>query len=103
MEAGTNTAKGKLIEKIMNQLILTQLILHPTRQKNILDLVLTNNSKLINNIIITPTIHSDHNIINISTNILLEETNYHQKSNILFSDKSEQNEMGNGKPHTKPS
>ena len=48
---------------------LHQYIEEPTRKNNILDVFLTNNDQLTRQIIITETSMSDHNIIQIETNI----------------------------------
>lgn len=60
--------QSKLLLNLMGDLFLSQYILKPTRENNILDLVLTNNDKLIHNYDVVPTIFSDHNLINISLN-----------------------------------
>ena len=62
-----------------------QYIQEPTRKNNILDVCLTNNDQLTRQIIITETSMSDHNIIQIETNIeILEGKQNHQikKSNL---------------------
>lgn len=51
-----------------NNLYLTQVIKHPTRKKNILDLAFTNNANLVHHYHIEPTTISDHNLIIISLN-----------------------------------
>ena len=59
--------------------------MEPTRKKNILDVFLTNNDQLTLQVIITETSMSDHNIIQIETNIkIVEEKQNHQikKSNL---------------------
>ena len=48
---------------------LQQYIEEPTRKNNLLDVFLTNNDQLTRQIIITETSMSDHNIIQIETNI----------------------------------
>ena len=52
---------------------LQQYIERPTRKNNILDVFLTNNDQLTRQIIITETSMSDHNIIQIETNIKIVE------------------------------
>ena len=47
---------------------LNQHITEPTRQSNILDLIFTNNESLINNIIISETIYSDHKLVEVQGN-----------------------------------
>ena len=64
---------------------LQQYIGKPTRKNNILDVFLTNNDQLTRQIIITETSMSDHNIIQIETNIkIVEEKQKYQikKSNL---------------------
>ena len=51
---------------LTNMLFMEQIILHPTRDNNILDLCFTNNMELIHNVRVTPTIHSDHNIVELT-------------------------------------
>ena len=70
---------------------LQQYIEEPTRKNNILDVFLTNNDQLTrqNLIIITETSMSDHNIIQIETNIkIVEEKQKYQikKSNLSYRD-----------------
>ena len=48
---------------LTNMLFMEQILLHPTRGKNILDLCFTNNTALIHNIRMTPTVLSDHKLI----------------------------------------
>ena len=58
-------------------------------KNNILDVFLTNNDQLIRQIIIVETSMSDHNIIQIETNIkIVEEKENHQikKSNLSYRD-----------------
>ena len=57
---------------------LQQYIEEPTRKHNILDVFLTNNDQLTGQIIITETLMSDHNIIQIEANIkIVEEKQNH--------------------------
>ena len=68
---------------------LQQYIVEPTRKNNILDVFLTNNDQLTRQIIITETSMSDHNIIQIETNIKIveEKQNYRiKKSNLIYRD-----------------
>lgn len=60
--------QSKYILKLSDDLFLTQYILKPTRAKSILDLVFTNNNNLIYNYEVTPTIYSDHNILDLTLN-----------------------------------
>ena len=68
---------------------LQQYIEEATRKNNILDVFLTNNDQLTWQIIITETSMSDHNIIQIKTNIkIVEQQQNHQikKSNLSYRD-----------------
>ena len=68
---------------------LQQYIEEPMRKNNILDVFLTNNDQLTRQISITETSMSDHNIIQIETNIkIVEEKQNHQikKSNLSYRD-----------------
>ena len=67
---------------------LQQYIEEPTRKNNILDVFLTNNHQFTRQISITETSMSDHNIIQIETNIkIVEEKENHKikKSNLSYS------------------
>ena len=68
---------------------LQQYIREPTRKNNILVVFLTNNDQLTRQIIVTETSMSDHNIIQIETNIkIVEEKQNHQikKNNFSYRD-----------------
>ncbi|KAG0720571.1 hypothetical protein GWK47_048219 [Chionoecetes opilio] len=54
--------------EIANSTFLIQVITEPTRGKNILDLLFTNNCDAVNNISAEKTIFSDHNLLRIHTN-----------------------------------
>lgn len=60
--------QGHLLLDLANTLMLSQYITKPTRGINTLDLVFTNNHELFLHYSVTPTIISDHNIIEISFN-----------------------------------
>ena len=60
--------QAKLLINLTDELLLTQYILKPTRLNNILDLVFTNNDKLVYDYSIVPTAYSDHNIISLALN-----------------------------------
>lgn len=79
-------AKVEIISEMMETLLLSQHVHGPTRQDNILDLVMTNNADMVNEIEITPTIHSDHNLIIISTNISTPSNAPDQHRNIPYAD-----------------
>ncbi|WP_347046886.1 hypothetical protein, partial [Escherichia coli] len=51
---------------LTDTLFMEQVVLCPTRGKNILDLCFTNNTALIHNVRVTPTTLSDHNLIEIT-------------------------------------
>lgn len=55
--------------RFAEEFCLTQLISSPTRGSNILDVVMTNNDKLVYEYSVEKTILSDHNIITLTTNI----------------------------------
>ena len=63
------TPNAKSLNKLMEELLLMQCVTQPTRGKNILDLVLTNNKAIIENIETSPTIHSDHSMLNREINV----------------------------------
>ena len=68
---------------------LQQYKVEPTRKNNILDVFLTNNDQLTRQIIITETSMSDHNIIQIETNIkIVKEKQNHKikKNNMSYRD-----------------
>ena len=48
---------------------LVQMIEEPTREENTLDLIFTNNPEIITQLDISKTIMSDHNIIEVTTNL----------------------------------
>jgi len=54
--------------QLMNAIFLNQYILKTTRGNNILDLALNNNEQLIHHYLSTPTVLSDHIILDISIN-----------------------------------
>lgn len=72
---------------ILNEFSLVQCISKPTRGRNILDLVFTNNQQLINEVKITDTIHSDHRMIQcISTRLTKSQEkscNHYEKFDTL--------------------
>ena len=70
-EGGTHETQAQahaLLQFVQDQ-CLRQYIEEPTRGNNILDVFLTNNDQLTRQVIITETTVSDHNIIQIKTNI----------------------------------
>jgi len=67
---------SKLIE-VTDDLFLKQIVTIPTRGQNILDLVFTSNSDLVYDLFSTPTVFSDHNMIEIRLN--RGEEHYAQK------------------------
>ena len=81
-----NQVQANVFLQFAQEQCLQQYIEEPTRKNNILDVFLTNNNQLTSQIIITKTSMSDHNIIQIGTNIkIVEEKQNHQieKSNEL--------------------
>ena len=76
-----NQVQENAFPQFAQERCLQQYIEEPTRKYNMLDVFLTNNHQLIRQIIITETSMSDHNIIQIQTNIklVLEKQNYQIK------------------------
>ena len=76
-----NQVQANAFPQFAQEQCLQQYIEEPTRKNNMLDVFLTNNDQLIRQIIITETSMSDHNIIQIQTNIklVLEKQNYQIK------------------------
>ena len=75
-------AQAQKLKELSDKFYMTQFVTQPTRGSNILDLIYCNNESLIYNIDVFPTIHSDHNMINLETNIIMEEihlNNYKEK------------------------
>ena len=83
-----NQVQANAFLQFAQEQCLEQYIEEPTTKNNILDVFLTNNDQLTQQIIITKTSMSDHNIIQIETNIkIVEEKQNHQikKSNLSYS------------------
>ena len=76
------------LSQLCEEFYLEQKILHPTREKNILDLVFTNNEEIIHHYDITKTIMSDHNLIELTLNYNCttqdKEENYPSKPSTVF-------------------
>ena len=68
----------KTLFPLMDEFALTQEITEGTRQTNTLDLLFTNNLKIIN-ISVTPSQQTDHNFIEISTNMSLVKAKYYDQ------------------------
>ena len=68
-----NQVQANAFLQFAQEQCLQQYIEEPTRKNNILDVFLTNNDQLTRQIIITETSMSDHNIIQIKTNITIVE------------------------------
>jgi hypothetical protein len=70
ISGGTKTEQEqvKSLLQLMDAFFLNQYILEPTRGNNILDLALSNNEQLIHHYLSTPTVLSDHNILDITLN-----------------------------------
>ena len=84
-----NQAQANPFLQFAQEQCLQQYIEEPTTKNNILDVFLTNNDQFTRQIIITETSMSDHNIIQIETNIkIVEEKQNHQikKSNLSYRD-----------------
>ena len=71
ISGGTTEAQSqaKILKDLMSAYFLDQLILEETRQNNILDLFLTNNTDFVNNILVHNTSLSDHRLIILETNV----------------------------------
>ena len=59
-------AQGEILLNFVNEYSMTQFVSAPTRKKNTLDLVITNNAQMIHSVIITPTILSDHDMVEVN-------------------------------------
>ena len=84
-----NQVQANAFLQFAKEQCLQQYLEEPTRKNNILDVFLTNNDQLTRQIIITETSMSDHNIIQIETNIkIIQEKQNHQikKSNFSYRD-----------------
>jgi len=60
---------------------LVQIIEEETRMKNTLDLVFTNEVDMITNIDVNKSIHSDHNLVELTTNIKTEKSQNQARKN----------------------
>ena len=88
-ETHENQVQANAFLQFSQEQCLQQYIEEPTRKNTILDVFLTNNDQLTRQIIITKTSMSDHNIIQIETNIkIVEEKQNRQikKSNLSYRD-----------------
>ena len=84
-----NQVQANAFLRFTQEQCLQQYIEEPTRKNNILEVFLTNNDQLTKQIIITETSMSDHNIIQIETNIkIVAEKQNHQikKRNLSYMD-----------------
>ena len=84
-----NQVQANAFFQFTQEQCLQQYIEKPTRKNNILDVFLTENDHLTRQIIITETSMSDHNIIQVETNIkIVEEKQNHQikNSNLSYRD-----------------
>ena len=59
-------AQGEILLDFINEYSMTQTVKAPTRKNNTLDLVITNNVQMIHSIVVTPTIISDHDIVEVN-------------------------------------
>ena len=62
---GTPGPSTELLENFMNNHLYSQYILQPTRNKNILDLFMTNSASLVTHVDVKPTRMSDHDLVEI--------------------------------------
>ena len=84
-----NQVQGNSFSQFAQEQCWQQYIEEPTRKNNMLDVFLTNNDQLTQQIIFTETSISDHNIIQIETNLnIVEEKQNHQikKRNLSYRD-----------------
>jgi hypothetical protein len=83
VHGGTNQdrTQAELLFVFSDQWCLNQMIDTPTRGSNILDLIFTNNDELIHEITVNKTILSDHNLIDITSNIRRRKTISHRIPN----------------------
>ena len=84
-----NRVQANVFLQFAREQCVQQYIGEPTRKNIIFDVFLTNNNQLTRQITITETSMSDHNIIQIETNIkIVEEKQNHKikKSNLSFRD-----------------
>ena len=72
----------KMLLSLADEFALTQEISENTRQNSCLDLMFTNNKKMINNITVSPTLMSDHNTIEVSTTLLYKSPNIRPTTSI---------------------
>lgn len=56
----------KSLLNLINTMYREQIVLQPTRVGNILDICFPNNMELIQNVKVTLTLHSDHNMVNLT-------------------------------------
>merc|ERR1711872_846008 len=59
-------AQGEILLNFVNEYSMTQFVSAPTRKKNTLDLVITNNAQMIQSVIVTPTVPSDHDMVEVN-------------------------------------
>ena len=59
------SASAKMLMEFMDNHLLSQVVRSPTRNHNILDLVLVNNDRIIQNVNSVPTCLSDHNLVSV--------------------------------------
>ncbi len=60
--------QARALSRLMDNLYLDQVILEPTQNQNILDLVFINNTDIIHSYSVLKTVYSDHNMIEVAIN-----------------------------------
>ena len=64
-QGADQSASAKMLLEFMDNHLLSQVVRSPTRNHNILDLVLVNNDRIIQNVNSVPTCLSDHNLVSV--------------------------------------
>ena len=59
-------AQGEILLNFISEYSMTQIVSAPTRQRNTLDLVITNNIHMMHSVLVTPTILSDHDMVEVN-------------------------------------
>ncbi len=79
ISSSLNNTNNYILEGLMSLLCLHQFVTEPTRLENILDLIMSNDVNFITNLEVSPTIHSDHNLISSEVNINIDPRNISRK------------------------
>jgi len=76
--------QAKSLMKLTSDLLCTQIIEQPTRNNNILDLFFTNNHEIVREYTVENTVASDHNAINVQTNLNCKPSEIHSNKDLFF-------------------